>query len=215
MNIVLFGASGMIGQRIAAEALHRGHALTVAARETDKLEGLGAGVRRVRADVLDASSVGAAVEGADVVVSAVGPAPGAAASMLSDAARALVEGAQRSRVRRLLVVGGAGSLEIAPGVRLVDAPTFPPGLRGIALAHADSLEALRTAALGVDLDWAYLSPAALIEPGERTGRYRVGGDQLLVDEGGQSRISVEDYAVALVDELERPKHSRRRFTVAY
>ncbi|HEU4409898.1 MAG TPA: NAD(P)H-binding protein [Polyangiaceae bacterium] len=215
MNIVLFGASGMIGQRIAAEALRRGHALTAAARDPSRLEGLGAGARGVRADVLDAAAVGAAAEGADAIVSAVGPARGAPAAMLSDAARALVEGAKRARVRRLAVVGGAGSLEVAPGVRVVDTPQFPAALRGIALAHADSLEALRAAAAGADLDWFYLSPPALIEPGERRGDYRVGGDRLLVDEKGQSRISAEDYAVALLDELERPKHSRRRFTVAY
>jgi hypothetical protein len=115
-------------------------------------------------------------------------------------------------VKRLLVVGGAGSLEIAPGLQVVDTPDFPPQWKESALGARDALELLKAEQ---GLDWTMLSPAALIEPGERTGRFRLGGDQLLVDGEGASRISLQDYAVAMIDELERPAHIGRRFTVAY
>lgn len=202
MKIALFGAGGMIGQRIAAEARSRGHSVTALGRSDD---------------VTDAETVAAAVAGHDAVVSAVGPGSGPAAQpsgLLSTAAHALLSGLTQAGVRRLVVVGGAGSLEIAPGKQLVDQPDFPAAWRPVALAHRDALEIYRRAQ-GPELDWTYVSPAALIAPGVRTGRYRVGGDRLLVDEKGQSRISAEDFAVAIVDELESPKGVRKRITVAY
>jgi putative NADH-flavin reductase len=110
-----------------------------------------------------------------------------------------------------LVVGGAGSLEVAPGVQLVDTPNFPQEWKGIALAHRDVLPILKAS----DLEWTYLSPAALIQPGERTGKFRLGGTQMVTDEKGESRISAEDFAVALVSELETPKHVRQQFTLGY
>src|SRR5262249_44561989 len=157
-------------------------------------------------------SVAAAVAGQDTVISAFGP-RGEAPQQVADAARALVAGLKQAGVKRVLVVGGAGSLEVAPGVQLVDTPMFPAAWKDLALAHRDALNVYRTEA--GELDWTYLSPPALIEPGERTGRFRLGGDQLLVDAQGQSRVSAEDYAIALLDELGSPRHVRQRFTVAY
>jgi putative NADH-flavin reductase len=132
--------------------------------------------------------------------------------MLTDAARALIAGAKTARVKRLVVVGGAGSLETPEGARVMDRAGFPDAWKPIAQAHADALQVYQTEAGG--LDWTYLSPAAVIHPGVRTGRYRTGGDRLVVDDQGNSHISAEDFAVALVDELERPAHVGRRFTVA-
>jgi putative NADH-flavin reductase len=118
---------------------------------------------------------------------------------------------QKAGVRRFLMVGGAGSLEVAPGLQLVDAPDFPAAWKGIALAHRDALNVLK----GSDLDWTSLSPAALIEPGVRTGKFRLGTDQLVMDDKGESKISAEDFAVAAVDELEKNAHVRQRFTLGY
>ena len=149
-------------------------------------------------------------KGADAAISAYSP-PQSEPGMIVDAVRSLVTGLAEAGVRRLIVVGGAGSLEVAPGVQLVDAPSFPSAWKGIALAHRDVLPVLK----GVDLDWTYFSPAALIEPGQRTGKFRLGGTRLVANDRGESKISAEDYAMALVDELEQPRHVRQQFTAAY
>src|SRR6185312_11241035 len=138
---------------------------------------------------------------------------GRPATSLPTAARALIEGATRAHVSRLIVVGGAGSLEVAPGVRLVDAPGFPEEYKAESLDQADALAVYRGSA--GNLDWTYISPAAEIGPGTRTGRYRTGNDALLTDANGKSFISYEDYAKAVLDEIEHPTHSRARMTVAY
>ncbi|HEY7391196.1 MAG TPA: NAD(P)-dependent oxidoreductase [Bryobacteraceae bacterium] len=207
MKIALFGASGTIGQRILKEALSRGHQMTVVARNTARIDGIPA----VKGDVLDEAGIAEAVKGNDVVISAVGPRPGENPTMVPEAATALIEGVQQAGVPRLLIVGGAGSLEVEPGVQLLDTPQFPREWKGIAIAHRDALEIYRQS----DIDWTYFSPAIFIEPGERTGKYRVGGDEVLMDSKGQSRISAEDYAVAMLDEVEKPKLHRRRVTIAY
>ncbi|HEX4607422.1 MAG TPA: NAD(P)-dependent oxidoreductase [Urbifossiella sp.] len=212
MKILLIGGSGIIGQRILAEAVRRGHVVTTVTRDPSKIL-TRPGVTAVRGNVLDPSSLATTAVGHEVVVSAFGPGGGQPATAVVDAVRAQIAGLTAARVKRLIVVGGAGSLEVAPGVQVVDTPEFPTAWKGIALAHRDALEVYR--AEGGGLEWTYLSPPALIEPGERTGRYRTGGDQLLMDEAGQSRISAEDYAVALLDEAEVPAHVRQRFTVAY
>jgi putative NADH-flavin reductase len=201
MKIALFGARGTIGQRIAAEARSRGHEVTALGRETN---------------VTDAKAVARAVAGHDAVISAVGPGLGkdAPADLLPGAARALLDGLRLAGVKRLLVVGGAGSLEVAPGKQLVDQPEFPASWKPVALAHRDALDVYR-GDRGGEVEWTYVSPAALIQPGARTGKYRTGGDRLLVDASGQSRISAEDYAVALLDELEEPRSVRKWITVAY
>ncbi|MEO8392306.1 MAG: NAD(P)-dependent oxidoreductase [Chloroflexota bacterium] len=209
-KIALFGATGTIGAGILKEALARGHQVTAVMRDPGKLSGTKQ-LMIVQGDVLDAKSVAAVVKGHDAVISAFGPGLSGDPQMLVQAAKALIEGTRNAGVRRLIVVNGAGSLEVAPGVRLVDTPQFPDGWRPLGFAHADSLEVYRTA----DLDWTAFSPAAMIEPGERTGKYRLGTDQLVMDDQGNSAISVEDYAIALLDELEAPKYIRRRMTAAY
>jgi putative NADH-flavin reductase len=197
MKIVLFGPGGMVGSRIATELEQRGHDVTGASRASG-------------ADVTAPDSVAAVAAGADAVVSAVSARTGE--YTLADVARSLTDGVGRAGVRRLVVVGGAGSLEIAPGMRLVDTPDFPAEWKPEALDHADALEVYRGSK---NLDWTFVSPAAYIHPGERTGHYRLGGDELLVDENGNSEISAEDYAIAIADLLEHDGHERERVSVAW
>ena len=209
MNVVLFGATGTLGSRILNELLSRGHNLTAVVRDPSKLEPH-ENVTETAGDIFDAASVSDAAAGADVVVSAYGPGP-EKPELLLDATRSLIAGVEASGVKRLIAAGGAGSLEVAPGMRLVDTPDFPPEWKAIAIAHADALELLRAS----KLDWTSVCPAAYIHPGERTGKYRVGKDQLLVNDKGQSEISAEDFAIAIADEVENPRHLRERFTVAW
>jgi uncharacterized protein len=197
MKIVVFGATGMIGSRITSELEQRGHEVTAATRATG-------------GDATDPASVAAVVAGADAVVSAVS-ARGVDYTLV-EVANSLVDGLRRAGVRRLVIVGGAGSLEVAPGVRLVDTPDFHEEWKPEALQQADALEVYR----GVDdLDWTCVSPAAYIRPGERTGTYRLGGDELLVDEEGRSEITAEDFAIAIADLLEQDGHKRERVTAAW
>jgi hypothetical protein len=209
MKVVLFGASGMIGSRILDELARRGHAVTAVARHPEKVQASN-GAKVVQGDVTDPASVAAVARGADAAISAYAP-PRSDPGQILDATRSLLAGLKQAGVRRLISVGGAGSLEVAPGVQLVDTPEFPSGWMAIALAHRDVLPILKQS----DLDWTYFSPAALIEPGLRTGKFRLGGTRLVANDRGESRISVEDYAVALVDELENAQNIRKQFTAAY
>jgi hypothetical protein len=208
MKVVLYGASGMVGSRILQELLSRGHQVTAVVRNPNKITV--AGVRVLIGDATESDSVAQTAKGADAAISAYAP-PRGEEPALSAVTCALLDGLTAAGVKRLIVVGGAGSLEAAPGVALVDTPGFPEAYRDIAMAHRDVLPILKESAL----DWTCLSPAALIQPGKRTGKFRLGSTSLVVDEKGESRISAEDYAVALVDELENPQHLRRQFTVAY
>lgn len=208
MNVVLFGATGVIGSRVSKELLSRRHMVTAVVRDPSRVPNE-PGVKAVKGDVLNTVEVAQVVKSADAVISAYGPGSNAAA--IVDATKSLIAGLKQAGVKRLIEVGGAGSLFVAPNVCLVDTPDFPAEWKAIALGHADALEFLRKS----DLDWTYLSPAAFIQPGERTGSFRLGKDTLLTDEKGNSRISAEDYAVALIDELETPRHIRQRFTVGY
>jgi len=214
MKVLVMGASGAIGRAVTAEMLARGHTVTAATRSGAPVEGLV--VRAVTGDACDPASVARLAAGQDAVASATGPRHSNGEdpedSMLG-AARGLVEGLRRAGVRRLVVVGGAGSLEVAPGQRLVDTSDFSPAAKPTALAHARALDEVYRSI--EDLDWTYVSPAGVIGPGERTGEFRTGGDQLLVDESGQSRISIPDFAIAFADELEHGEAFRRRITVAY
>ncbi len=212
MRLVVFGATGRIGRLIVKEALARGHAVTAAARDPARLDMAHDRLDRAAADATRAEDVARAAAGHDAVVSAVGPTEGDAVAIVVDAARALVSGARQAGVKRLVVGGGAGSLYVTPGVQLVDTPDFPAAWKPVALAHREALAIYREA---TDLEWTNVSPAALTEPGERTGRFRVGTDDLLVDKDGKSRISMEDFAIAIVDELERGLHKRLRITAAY
>jgi uncharacterized protein len=209
MNVVLYGATGMIGSRILKELIARGHNVTVVARDPKKIPAT-AKVKVLKGDVLDAESIASTAKGADAVISAYGPPPDKTHLMV-DSTRALIAGLKKAGVRRFLMVGGAGSLLVAPGVDVIDSGHLPDEYRNIAVAHRDALEILKKS----DLDWTSLSPAAFIQPGEKTGKFRLGGDSLIADEQGNSKISAEDYAIAIVDELEQPKHMRQRFTLGY
>jgi putative NADH-flavin reductase len=211
MKLLVFGASGLLGYRLVTEALDRGHDVTAVARNAGGLDDRGGRVRTASADATDRYSVAAVAPGHEVVISAV--TQHRAPEMLVDAARGLLDGLAAAGVPRLISVGGAGSLEVAPGKRLVDTPDFHEEWKPEALAAADALEVFRQA--DAPVEWSFISPGALLAPGERTGRYRLGGDQLLVDEDGRSHISMEDFAIAILDEAESPKHSRQRFTAAY
>lgn len=216
MKLVLFGAGGQVAQRIAREALDRGHEVVGVARNASSVRSDYERLTIVDGDASDPSSVAKVSKGADVIVNALSPRPspsGRPATSLSRAARALIEGATRVGVPRLIVVGGAGSLEVAPGVRLVDSPGFPEAYKQESLSQADALSAYR--AYAGHFDWTYISPAAEMGPGTRTGRYRTGDDALLVDAKGKSLISYEDFAKAVLDEIEHPTHPRARMTVAY
>lgn len=211
MKIALFGATGMIGKRILTEALERGHEVTAIVRDRARLGVQHERLAVVTGDIFHTARVAEVVRGHEVVISAFGPKMGEEQTLL-EATQSLIAGVKKAGVSRLIAVGGAGSLEVAKGVQLVDTPEFPDFIKPIALAHREALEMYRQEK---ELDWTNVSPAALIEPGERTGTYRIGTDQLVVNEQGESRISVEDYAVAILDEVENPRFSRMRFTVGY
>jgi len=212
MKIALFGATGMIGQRILQEAVSRGHSVTAIVRDPSKITDTNPSITAAKGDVLDPKEVAELVAEADAVVSAISPGAGSN-DIYIPAVNSLTAGLTEAGVKRILFVGGAGSLEVAPGVQLVDAPDFPEIYKARALAMRDELEYIRTSDL--DLDWTYVSPSAVISPGERTGKFRVGGDQLLVDAAGKSSISAEDFAVAVVDEIEKAEHVKERITVGY
>ncbi|NUS85703.1 MAG: NAD(P)H-binding protein [Streptomyces sp.] len=211
MRITVFGAAGSVGSRVVAEALSRGHEVTAVVRNPGPLGDLPAGATARVGDAADVDDVVRLSTGQDLVITATRPAPGSEDELVT-ATKALLAGVASGGVR-LLVVGGAATLTVpgTGGTLVVDGPDFPADWRGIALACAEQLEACRAES---EADWTYLSPAALLEPGERTGTYRLGTDELLVDADGISRISMEDLAVALLDEAEHPRHRRTRFTVA-
>lgn len=210
MRITVFGAAGNVGSRVVAEALSRGHEVTAVVRDPTRPHELPPTAQVRTGDARNVEDVARLSTRQDLVISATRPAPGSEGE-LAVAAKALLAGLARTDVR-LLVVGGASSLTVPGGGTVEEAPDFPAALRDIALACTGQLEVLRNDS---EVDWAYLSPAALLEPGVRTGEYRLGADELLVDADGNSSISMEDLAVALLDEAERPKHHRSRFTAAY
>ena len=211
MKIALFGASGMIGQRILDEALSRGHEVTAIVRKPENITTTNPNVTVKQGDALDPAQVAELVPGHDVVVSSISPNETYDPQILPNAAKSFVEALPKAGVSRLIVVGGAGRLEVAPGQRTVDQDWFPEAWRPLALSHIVGLDTYRAS----DLDWTFFSPANIIEPGERTEKFRLGKDTLITDENGDSRISAEDYAIALVDELEHPQHVRQAFTIGY
>jgi putative NADH-flavin reductase len=208
MKIVLLGATGKTGSRIQAELLSRGHHLIAVARDISKLKP-SPGVTHAQSDLSDPNQIAEIVGAADAVVSAYGPPLDDTDQLVSVTQRVMQ--AVKQTGTRLIVVGGAASLEVAPGVTLLDSGHLPEAWKAIAISHARLLEILKSS----NIDWTYFSPAAFFEPGERTGKFRLGKDQLITDAHGTSRISLEDYAIALVDELEKPAHRRQRFTIGY
>jgi putative NADH-flavin reductase len=215
MNIAIVGATGFIGSKIVTEAVNRGHVVTAITRSPDKLP-LDDRIIVAPADVNDVAALTECFRGKAAVIHSFGPGRGLPAQEMMDRQRAgtqsIIAAMKSAGVRRILAVGGAGSLEIRPGVPHFDTPEFPAAVQGGARATALIKELLK---VQEDLDWTFLCPSSFIVPGERTGIFRLGGDQLLIGADGQSRISVEDYAVAMIDELENPRHTGRRFTVGY
>lgn len=202
MKVALIGASGQAGSRILKELSDRGHTVTAIARNPEKIAAL-PGVTATKGDVFDTDGLAALIKGHDAVISSV--------HFLASDADKLIAAVRASGVKRYLVVGGAGSLEVAPGKRLVDTPEFPAIYKAEAQKGADFLDTLKAID---DLDWTFLSPSALFVAGERTGQFRLGKDSLLASEKGSS-ISFEDYAIVMTNEIETPRHIRQRFTVGY
>lgn len=212
MKIALIGATGFIGSAILKEALARDHQVSALVSHPEKLPAA-PGVTAVGSDVRDTPRLASQLKGHDAVISAFsGHAQNNIYAYYLEGIRSIIAATRDADVARLLVVGGAGSLEVAPGVLVIDSPDFPAAWKASAEGARDALALLRQER---ELNWTMLSPAARIAPGERTGKYRIGTDKLLTDANGESRISVEDYALAMIDELEDPAHARRRFTLAY
>ena len=203
MKIALIGATGHVGSKILDEALARGHLVTGIARHTSTLSGR-VGVTAKEVELADERGLADAVRGNQAIVVSV--------RHQHNDVRHACSAAKLARIRRVLVVGGVASLEVAPGVRLVDTPSLAPEVQVEELPAAVALARLRAEK---DLEWTFVSPPLMLVPGERTGRFRVGGDELLRNEAGDSRITEEDLAVAIIDELENPQHVRERFTVGY
>ncbi|MEN2749074.1 NAD(P)-dependent oxidoreductase [Sphingomonas sp. T9W2] len=202
MKVAVLGASGNAGSEIVRELARRGHDVYAIARKPDAIPDLPR-VSRIAGDAHDPAALATLILGTDAVISAL---------HFDVTADTLLTALRQAGVGRLLVTGGAASLEVAPGVRLIDSPDFPAEWRAFAMGGIAFLDALRSVE---DIDWTFFSPAALFEAGERTGQYRLGTDTLLTDDAGVSRISFADYAIAMVDELEAHRHPRARFTAAY
>lgn len=209
MNVALYGATGVAGSRILKELLSRGHRVTAIARGASKLQ-RESGVVVKQDDLSDPKKIAATIEGVDVVVSAYAPPKDDVEAIVGVTSRQVQALAGKKGVR-LIVVGGAGGLNVAPGLPLVDSQFLPDDFRPIARAHVNAYNVLKASTI----DWTYLAPAAFFEPGERTGKFRLGKDELIADAKQESRISMEDYAVALVDEIEKPQHHAERFSVGY
>jgi putative NADH-flavin reductase len=213
MKLAIIGANGKIGSSISEEALNRGHSVTGIARNPDS------GVKNekvkwVRADALDTDALALILKGHDAVISAFGidwHNPGTF-YLFSVIAGSVITASKMAGVKRFINVGGAGSLEVAPGVQLVDTPSFPEAWKLGADEQRKSLEVFRKEK---DLEWTFFSPAIIIEPGPRTGKFRLGRDNPVFDDKGNSKISFDDYAIALIDELEKPRFIRQRFTIGY
>lgn len=213
MKIAIVGATGRGGSRLVNEALSRGHDVTAVSRGAGDIEPR-VNLTGVSCDIADTGALASVIAGHDAVILAWRPAPGTPGvwDLIKDGFNSVLAALRQAGVKRLLVMGGAGTLEVAPGVKNVDRPEFPEAWRDGSRAGSQKLDILKGIA---DLEWSYLSPAHEIFEGQRTGTFRLGGDQLVTDGNGDSKISFEDYAVAMIDEMEEPKHIGKRFTLAY
>jgi putative NADH-flavin reductase len=214
MEVVLIGASGFVGTVVLNELLNRGHKVTAIARNPEKISRQDENLTVKVADVFDTDHLSSLIAGNDAVISAYN-AGWTNPNLYDDfikGSESIQQAVKKSGVKRLLVVGGAGSLEIAPGVQLVDTPQFPAEWKIGATAARDYLNTLRK---DNDLDWTFLSPAINLHPGERTAKFRLGTDQPVFDEHGKCEISVEDMAIAMVDEIENNQFIKKRFTLGY
>jgi putative NADH-flavin reductase len=203
MKIALIGASGNLGRRVLDELLNRGHQVTAIMRHPEQMDAR-PNVPVRAADAGDAGQLASAIAGHDVVVTAI--------PFLGLPFEAFLTGFRQSGVKRLFVSGSAGNLEVEPGVQLIAGRTLSDHIKP---EHLDSREVYKLLRRQEDIDWTYLAPAALLTPGKRTGVFRLGTDQLIRDRLGESRISMEDLAIVIADELETPRHRQRRFTAAY
>lgn len=214
-NVLFIGATGFVGSAILNELVSRGHKVTAVVRNAGKLSGK-EGVEAVQADVADVEAIAQLAAGKDAVISAYNPgwANPDIARLITENYPKILEATRRSGVKRLLIVGGAGTLFCAPGLRVVDSGAIPEEIMGGVRPLGDFY--LNTLLNEQDVDWTFFSPAGTFdERGERTGKFRLGKDDLVVDESGRSHISVQDYAVAMVDELEKAEHMKERFTIGY
>ena len=211
MKIAVFGAGGRIGSRIVDEALRRGHDVTAAVRHPENYTKPHEHLKVAKADLFNSQDVETAAFNQDAVVVSYSPTNGAPASTLTEVVVPIVNGLKQAHTKRLIVVGGAGSLEVSPGVQLVDTPDFPAEYKAVSLAHREGLKLYQKEK---DLDWTFACPSAEIMPGERTGKFRI-DTKLLVDTNGKSHISMEDYAIGIIDEIENPMHIREVFTIGY
>ena len=214
-KIALIGASGLVGSAILKESLQRGHMVTAIVRNPDKIKLEDPNLLIRKGDVLSEQSVPELISGADVVISAYNPGwtnPNIAEET-TRAYNSIIGGVKKAKIPRLLIVGGAGSLYVAPEKRLMDTGVIPQSFMPAIEALADVFYDLQKEEK--EIDWAFFSPAGNIAPGERTGKFRLGKDNLIVDPKGESNISVEDYAVAMLNEVEAPEHHRERFTIGY
>lgn len=209
-NLVVYGGTGSIGSRIVNEALSRGHTVLVVSRNAEQKESRER-LSYAKGDILDTAGVGQQIAGKDAVISVTSSQDEA---FFMNAAQSMIGAMQGlgAKSPRLIWVGGASSLEIEPGKRLLDTMTLEPGKGGSRVGHTNVLTYFRTLK---DVKWTFVSPSMQIAPGERTGKFRIGGDQLLKDAQGNSRISSEDFAVAIIDEVEKPQQIGKRFTVGY
>ncbi|EJO5346355.1 NAD(P)-dependent oxidoreductase [Clostridium botulinum] len=211
MKIALIGSTGNAGKVMLKEALNRGHEVIAVTRDESKIKNTNEKLTVAKGDILKVDTLENKLKGIDVLVSAFGPKVGKEDTLI-EASNNLITLAKKIGVKRLVVMGGAGSLKVKGDIELVNTEGFPDEWKPIALAHSKSLDVYRNEK---EVNWTYLSPAALISPGVRTGKYSVGDEYLVVDEEGESKISFEDFAVAMIDEIENPKHIKSRFTVAY
>jgi uncharacterized protein len=212
MKVAIIGATGFVGSALLKEAVERGHEVTALVSNPGKVSASGK-VTALQANVLTEDALAQSLKGHDAVVSAFsGHAQADVRGYYVKGIQSIISAAKKAGAPRLLVVGGAGSLEVAPGVQLIDTPQFPDQWKATAEGARDALNLLRKEQ---ELNWTVLAPSAHIAPGARTGKFRIGKDALLTDGSGESHISLEDYAVAMIDELEQPAHARSRFTVGY
>lgn len=214
-RIVLIGATGFVGSAILKEALNRGLQVTAVARHPEKITVKSDLLTVAALDVLSEDAVAEFVKGYDAVISAYNPG-WTNPNIVEETHKgytSIINGVKKAGVKRLQIVGGAGSLFVAPGKTVIDSGALPDAILPAVKALAQVLEGQLKPEK--ELDWVFFSPAGTIEPGERTGVYRLGLDDLIVNEKGESKISVEDYAKAMIDELESPKHHRQRFTIGY
>lgn len=217
-DIILIGASGFVGSAILEEALNRGHKVTALVRNPEKIQVKNENLTVLAVDATDVEALSKVVAGKDAVISAYNPGwgnPRLYEEILENYPK-IIEGVKKAGVQRLLVVGGAGVLYVQPGVRLMDSGTLPAELMPAVKGEGELF--LNVLSKDNDIDWAYFAPPANLGnmgKGIRTGKYRLGTDTLLVDEKGDSFISVEDYAVAMIDELEQEAYHKALFTAAY